>query len=81
MSLYGAEAGNIALKLMAIGGLYVSGGIAPKIIQKLTDSTFMDAFVDKGRLKPLLQDIPVRVVMNDKAALLGAARFAMLQAS
>jgi glucokinase len=81
VSLYGAEAGNVALKLMALGGLYVSGGIAPKIIQKLTDSTFMDAFVAKGRLKPLLQDIPVRVVMNDKAALLGAARCAMLQAS
>ena len=59
----------------------MSGGIAPKIIQKLTDSTFMDAFVAKGRLKPLLQEIPVRVVMNDKTALLGAARFATLQAS
>jgi len=81
VSLYGAEAGNVALKLMAIGGLYVSGGIAPKIIQKLTDSTFMHAFVAKGRLKPLLQEIPVRVVMNDKTALLGAARFATLQAS
>jgi glucokinase len=81
VSLYGAEAGNVALELMAIGGLYVSGGIAPKIIQKLTDSTFMRAFVAKGRLKPLLQEIPVRVVMNDKAALLGAARFATLQAS
>jgi glucokinase len=81
VALYGAEAGNMALKVMAIGGLYVSGGIAPKIIQKLTDSTFMDAFVAKGRLKPLLQEIPVRVVMNDKAALLGAARFATLQPS
>lgn len=81
VALYGAEAGNLALKLMALGGLYVGGGIAPKIIQKLTDSTFMEAFVAKGRLKPLLQDIPVRVVMNDKAALLGAARFAVLHAS
>jgi glucokinase len=81
VSLYGAEAGNLALKLMALGGLYVSGGIAPKIIQKLTDSIFMDSIVAKGRLTPLLQDIPVRVVMNDKAALLGAARYATLQAS
>jgi glucokinase len=81
VSLYGAEAGNVALKLMATAGVYVSGGIAPKIIQKLTDSTFMDAFVAKGRLKPLLQEIPVRIVMNDKAALLGAARCAMLQAA
>jgi len=79
--LYGAEAGNLALKLMALGGLYVGGGIAPKIIQKLTDSTFMGAFVAKGRLKPLLQEIPVWVVMNEKAALQGAARFAALQAS
>lgn len=81
VALYGAEAGNLALKLMALGGLYIGGGIAPKIIQKLTDSTFMEAFVAKGRLKPLLQGIPVRVVMNDKAALLGAARFAALQTS
>ena len=53
--LYGAEAGNVALKLMATAGVYVGGGIAPKIIHKLTDSTFMDAFVAKGRLKPLLK--------------------------
>jgi glucokinase len=79
--LYGAEAGNLALKLMATGGVYVGGGIAPKIIQKLTDSAFLDAFVAKGRLKPLLERIPVRVIMNDKVALLGAARFAMRQAS
>jgi glucokinase len=81
VSLYGAEAGNLALKVMATAGVYVGGGIAPKIIQKLTGSTFMDAFVAKGRLKPLLQEIPVRIIMNDKAALLGAARFATLQAS
>jgi glucokinase len=79
--LYGAEAGNLALTLMATAGVYVGGGIAPKIIQKLTDSTFLDAFVTKGRLKPLLEQIPVRVIMNDKAALLGAARVATLQAS
>ena len=59
----------------------MSGGIAPKIIHKLTDSAFMDAFVAKGRLKPLLEAIPVRIIMNGKAALLGAARFAMQQAS
>jgi glucokinase len=81
VALYGAEAGNVALKLMATAGVYVGGGIAPKIIHKLTDSTFMDAFVAKGRLKPLLEAIPVRIIMNGKAALLGAARFAMQQAS
>jgi glucokinase len=79
--LYGAEAGNLALTLMATGGVYVSGGIAPKIVQRLTDSAFLDAFVAKGRLKPWLQQIPVRIIMNDKVALLGAARFAMRQAS
>jgi glucokinase len=80
-ALYGAEAGNVALKLMATGGVYVGGGIAPKIIHKLTDSTFMDAFVAKGRLNSLLEAIPVRVIVNAKVALLGAARFAMQQAS
>jgi glucokinase len=79
--LYGAEAGNLALKLMATAGVYVGGGIAPKILPKLNDPTFMAAFVAKGRLKPLLQQIPVRVIMNEKVALLGAARFAMLRAA
>jgi glucokinase len=79
--LYGAEAGNMALKLMATAGVYVGGGIAPKILRKLTDPTFMAAFVAKGRLKPLLQQIPVRIIMNDKLALQGAARFAMLPGS
>jgi len=80
VSLYGAEAGNAALKVMGTGGVYVGGGIAPKIIKKLTEPFFMEAFIAKGRLKPLLRDIPVRVIMNDKTALLGAARFAAGQA-
>jgi glucokinase len=80
VSLYGAEAGNLALKLMATGGVFVGGGIAPKILTKLLDSTFMEAFAAKGRMQSLLQDIPVRVILNDKTALLGAARFATLQA-
>jgi glucokinase len=80
VSLYGAEAGNVALKIMATGGVYVGGGIAPKIIRKLMEPRFMKAFVAKGRLQPIVQGIPVRVIMNDKTALLGAARFAMLQA-
>jgi len=81
VALYGAEAGNLALKIMATGGMYIGGGIAPKIIKKLLTSTFMEAFIAKGRLRPLLQDIPVRVILNDKTALLGAARYAMLQGS
>jgi glucokinase len=79
VSLYGAEAGNLALKLKATAGVYVGGGIAPKIIKKLTDSTFMQAFVAKGRHQPLLQEIPVQIIMNDRTALLGAARVAMLK--
>ncbi len=81
VSLYGAEAGNLALKLMATGGIYVGGGIAPKILAKLQDATFMEAFVAKGRMRPLLERIPVRVMLNDKTALLGAARYAALHAS
>jgi glucokinase len=81
VALFGAEAGNVALKLMATAGVYVGGGIAPKIIRKLTDSTFMDAFVAKGRLKPLLEAMPVRIIMNAEVGLLGAARFALQQAS
>jgi glucokinase len=78
-SLYGAEAGNLALKLMATGGVYLGGGIAPRIILKLKEPVFMNAFTAKGRLKPLLDDIPVRVIMNPKTALLGAARHAALE--
>jgi glucokinase len=76
VTLYGAEAGNLALKLMATGGVYVGGGIAPKILQKLSNSTFMTAFAAKGRLEPLLWQIPVQIILNDKVALLGAARVA-----
>jgi glucokinase len=79
VSLYGAEAGNLALKVMATGGVYIGGGIAPKIIAKLREPVFMNAFSAKGRLKPLLQNIPVRVIMNPKTALLGAARHAALE--
>jgi len=76
VSFYGAEAGNLVLKLMATGGLYIGGGIAPRIIDKLRGPTFWTAFTTKGRLSPLLEATPVRVIMNDKTALLGAARLA-----
>jgi glucokinase len=81
ISCFGAEAGNLALKFLATGGMFVGGGIAPKIIQKLNGQTFIEAFTDKGRFKHLLEAIPVRVILNDKTALLGAARYAALQAS
>lgn len=78
VSIYGAEAGNLALKFKAVGGVYVGGGIAPKIIEKLRDGTFMRAFTHKGRLSPVLEGIPVRVIMDPRTALYGAARFAAL---
>ena len=72
-SIYGAAAGNLALQVMAIGGVYIGGGIAPKIIWKLKDGTFMKAFKDKGRLSHIVVHIPVKVIMNERTALLGAA--------
>ena len=81
VSIYGSEAGNLALEMMATAGVYLGGGIAPKIIGKLREPGFMSAFAAKGRLSKLLEAIPVKVIMNDKAALLGAARCAALQAS
>jgi glucokinase len=77
VSIYGAEAGNLALKLMATGGVYLGGGIAPKLLSKLTGPLFMQSFVSKGRMQPLLESMPVRVVVNDKIALMGAARCAL----
>ncbi len=75
-SIYGAEAGNLALKALSLDGVYVGGGIAPKLIKKLQDGTFMKAFTNKGRYKRLLSNMPVKVVMNQKTALLGAASVA-----
>ncbi|MFQ5913936.1 MAG: glucokinase [Nitrospinota bacterium] len=81
VSVYGAEAGNLALKILATGGVFVGGGIAPKIVPQLKDPAFMEAFTAKGRMKPLLEAMPVRVILNDKTALLGAARFTALKGS
>jgi glucokinase len=81
VSIYGAEAGNLALKVMATGGVYVGGGIAPKILPKLEEGVFMRAFVDKGRFRDVLEQIPVRVILNDKTALLGAALDAVEKAA
>lgn len=74
--LYGAEAGNLALKVMATGGLYIGGGIGPKILPYLQDGGFMDRFIAKGRYQGILADIPVKLILNPKSALLGAAHHA-----
>jgi glucokinase len=81
VSAFGAEAGNLALKVLPTGGLYVGGGIAPQILEKLKDGTFMRAFLDKGRLSRLLADVPVRVILDDSAALMGAAVYARARAA
>ena len=78
---YGAGAGNLALMVLAYGGLYVGGGIAPKLIEKMKDGTFMRAFCDKGRLSAVLEHVPVRVILESRAALLGAAAYAEARAA
>ncbi len=78
---FGAEAGNLALKVLAMGGIYLGGGIAPKILKTLQNGAFVQAFLDKGRLSPLLQAIPVRDILDDTCALLGAAAYAELHSA
>jgi glucokinase len=73
VSVYGAEAGNLALKVLATGGVYLGGGIAPKILPKLREKTFIESFLAKGRYRKLLEKVPVRVILNQRTALLGAA--------
>ena len=72
-SVYGAEAGNLALKVLALGGVYIAGGIAVKILDKIKDGTFFNAFKDKWKFEALMSNIPVSVVLNESAPLLGAA--------
>ncbi len=79
LSLYGAEAGNLALKFLARGGVYVGGGIAPHVLDKMKEGAFMEAFFNKGRFRALLETIPVRIILNDLTALLGAAEYARHQ--
>ncbi len=76
ISILGSVAGNLALTAMTTGGVYLGGGIPPKILPKLKEPIFMKAFTNKGRFKDLLKKIPVRVILNDEAALLGAAQCA-----
>ncbi len=77
LSAYGAAAGNLALTALATGGLYIGGGIAPKLVGAFPDSGFMAAFTDKGRLSGMLRDVPVHIVLEPKTALLGAASRAL----
>jgi glucokinase len=80
ISIYGAEAGNMALKILATGGVFLAGGIAPRLLPQLAGPLFMEAFLSKGRMRPLLETIPVRVVTNGKTGLLGAACYGVRHA-
>ena len=79
IAVYGAEAGNAALRFLATGGVYLGGGIAPRIVERLKQAGFMSAFADKGRLSSLVKSIPVYVILNERTALLGAGRAACMQ--
>ena len=79
-AVFGAEASNLALKTMATGGLFLAGGISPKILAKLKGPSFMRSFLDKGRMRALVEAMPVHVVTNEKVGLLGAARCGALRA-
>lgn len=77
VSILGAEAGNLALKVMATGGVYLSGGIPPRVLSLLEEGRFQDSFQDKGRFSDLLSEIPVHVILNPKVALMGAACYGL----
>jgi glucokinase len=76
VAVYGAEAGNLALKFKALGGVFISGGIAAKILPKINSPLFLEAFTAKGRLSPMVEAVPLRVIVNSKVGLIGAARYA-----
>lgn len=75
VSVLGAECSNTALKFMALGGIYLGGGIPPKILPKLKEPIFFEGFVDKGRFRPLLEEVPINVILDDRASLKGAALY------
>ena len=77
VSILGSEAGNLALKGLTTGGMYLGGGIPPRILPFLQEEIFMKSFTNKGRMSYLLNDIPVKVILNPKAALIGAASFGL----
>jgi len=76
LSIYGAESGNLALKFFSLGGVFLGGGMAPRLKSLFDRGDFMRGFLDKGRFQPLLEEMPIKIVLNDNAALLGALRYA-----
>lgn len=79
VSIYGAETGNCALYFMTRGGIFIGGSIAVKIMSKMKEPIFMEAFLAKARMKPLLEAMPVKIVVNDDCGLIGAARYTLVQ--
>ena len=79
VSVFGAEAGNCALRYMTTGGIYIAGVIAAKIAPKMQDPIFMQSFLDKGRMESILNDMPVQIIVNDDCGLIGAARYTLVQ--
>jgi len=79
VSIFGAETGNVALKFMSTGGIFIGGVIAAKIVPKMKDSMFMQAFLDKGRMETLLKDMTVKIIVNDDCGMIGAARYTLIQ--
>ena len=79
VGVYGSETGNCALNFLATGGVFIGGSIAAKIVPLMRDPMFMESFLDKGRMRSLLADIPVKIVMNDDCGITGAARYTLVQ--
>jgi glucokinase len=79
MRNYGAEAGNLALKILPYGGLYIAGGVAAKNLELMREGGFVEAFLQKGRMRSLLQEIPIQIVLNQQVGLIGATIYAARQ--
>ncbi|HEY3971694.1 MAG TPA: glucokinase [Candidatus Sulfotelmatobacter sp.] len=79
VSAFGAETGNCALHYMTLGGIFIGGSIAAKIVPRMKDPVFMQSFLDKGRLETVLRDMPVKIILNDDCGLIGAARYTLVQ--
>jgi glucokinase len=79
VSIYGSQTGDCALNYMSTGGIFIGGSIAAKIVPKMKDPTFLRSFRDKGRMEPLLKDVPVKIVLNDDSGILGAALYTLIR--
>jgi glucokinase len=79
VGVYGSQTGDCALNFMSTGGIFIGGSIAAKIVPRMKDPIFMQSFLDKGRMQGLLQDMPVKIVLNDDSGILGAARYTLIR--